>query len=951
MSNPSRRHFLKQTTLAAAAGVVVAQLAQSDELTALAADAPNSAAGGSRAGVEPAAGGVELRWLEGAPHALTGASWGVPWPKGKHPKDQAFALTDGDGKPVAVQSWALATWPDGSLKWSGHALGGDGAGKEKLTLAPAQPAAPPRAVTVKEAGDAVTVDLGGTVWTINKAGPSIVESVAREGQPSLGRARLVAIREDQSQRSAGVTRRESFVGQVEKVTVEQAGPIRAVVKLEGKHRLEGAPVAGGAGNAGDRQQPGGRGRNGWLPFTVRLYFYASSDAVRIVHTFVFDGDAEKDFIAGLGVRFDVPMRSAQPHDRHVRFVGEGNGLWAEAVRGLTGLRRDPGREVTGAQANGKATPPARSFPGNVRDRLQYIPAWNDYTLFQSSADGFEIRKRTRGENVAWVKSANGRRSQGTGYVGSPAGGVAFGLRDFWQRHPTALDIRNAATDAAEVTMWLWSPDAPAMDLRFYHDGMGMDTHPKQIEGLEITYEDYEPGFGTATGIARTSEMLVQVLPATPERQHLVDLAKIIQAPPQLAASPQHMHATQVLGVPMWGLPDRSSPASKRIEDVIDWNFAFYKKEVEQRHWYGFWDFGDVMHTYDRDRHEWRYDVGGFAWANSELSPDLWLWHAFLRSGRADIFRFAEAMTRHTGEVDCYHLGRFAGLGTRHGVKHWGDSAKQLRISTAAYRRHFYYLTGGDGRVGDQLTALVDADKQFANLDPIRKVRREKFVPQPRALGVGFGTDWGSLAAAWLAEFERTGNARVRDKLVSGMKSIGAMPKGFFTSGATYDPETGAFTAHGDNVDVSHLSAVFGLPEVCAELIQNFGAEAPEFEKAWLQYCVLYNAPPEEQEKALGRRLGGLNLVSAHSRLTAYAAWKTKDPALARRAWQEFSADDRRWAPQRYAMKTTRVEGPAVLNDVDEAPWISTNDASQWSLSAIANLSMIPDALPDAPAGG
>ena len=38
------------------------------------------------------------------------------------------------------------------------------------------------------------------------------------------------------------------------------------------------------------------------------------------------------------------------------------------------------------------------------------------------------------------------------------------------------------------------------------------------------------------------------------------------------------------------------------------------------------------------------------------------------------------MTRHTGEVDMYHLGRWKGLGTRHGVQHWGDSAKQVRAS-------------------------------------------------------------------------------------------------------------------------------------------------------------------------------------------------------------------------------------------------------------------------------
>ena len=60
-----------------------------------------------------------------------------------------------------------------------------------------------------------------------------------------------------------------------------------------------------------------------------------------MHSFVFDGDENADFITGLGFRFSVPL-SAQLHDRHIRFAGEGAGVLGEAVRGITGLRRDPG---------------------------------------------------------------------------------------------------------------------------------------------------------------------------------------------------------------------------------------------------------------------------------------------------------------------------------------------------------------------------------------------------------------------------------------------------------------------------------------------------------------------------------------------------------------------------------------------------------------------------------
>lgn len=340
----------------------------------------------------------------------------------------------------------------------------------------------------------------------------------------------------------------------------------------------------------------------------------------------------------------------------------------------------------------------------VAGSLDLIPVFGDFTLSQIDADSFQIRKRTKA-GYTWLTSAQGKRASGLGYLGDPDGGMAFGIRNFWQSCPAQLDIRNAASDTATVTMWLWSPDARPMDLRFYHDDMGEDTYEKQLKGLDITYEDYEPGFATPVGIARTSEMTLWALPATPSHANLAVLAETASTPPQLVCQPETYHAAQVFGGAIWNLPDKSTPTKKRIEDQLAWYFDFYKNEVEQRHWYGFWYYGNVMHTYDEDRHVWRYDVGGFAWDNSELSTDLWLWYSFLRTGRADIYRFAEAMTRNTGEIDVYHLGRFAGLGTRHGVVPWGDSAKQLRISTAENRRFYYYLTA-DERVGDLMQEEV-----------------------------------------------------------------------------------------------------------------------------------------------------------------------------------------------------------------------------------------------------
>jgi hypothetical protein len=857
--------------------------------------------------------GAWVRWLDGsAAPVAQGVTWGTPWARGKQRDSKNFALRGADNKLQALQSWPLAYWPDGSLKWTGHAL----AAGEDLGNGPFEVVAQrgvvklATSVAVKESAAGIEIDTGKFVCLLPRSGANLIDSISRGGREALRDGKLVLLRQDRAA-SADNTQvnQESFESVLEKVTVEQRGPARAVVKLEGKHA-----------NAG----------RGWLPFTLRLYFYAGSEALRVLHTIVFDGDESKDFIRGIGVRFSAPLSDAL-HDRHVRFVGAGDGLFAEGVRGLTGLRRDPGQAARKAQFDGVAAPSINPAANNL---LQYIPAFGDWTLLQPNANSFTIRKRTA-DGHAWLDSGQGQRASGLGYVGGPAGGVAFGIRNFWQSHPAQLDIRNATADLATVTLWVWAPDATPMDLRFYHDGLGQDTYEKQTKGgLEITYEDYEPGFGTPLGVARTSELMLWILPATPARERLIALADALRQPAVMVPTPQTSFDSGVFGH-SFSLPSQTAPEHAQLEQRLDWMFDFYRGQQDQRGWYGFWNYGDVMHTYDFDRHTWRYDVGGFAWDNSELATDVWLWMYFLRTGRADTFRFAEAMTRHTGEVDVHHLGRFAPLGSRHNVMHWGCSAKQLRISTALNRR-FYYFLSADERVGDLMREQLEAARTLRTVLATRKLPgaagRQVADPQGEFAHLGFGTDWGSLASAWLTEWERTRDPKMHDRLMASMKTIAAQPKGFFTGAGRFNLVTGAFDIAKDaKISVSHLSAAFGLPEVCAELIELI--DIPEFERAWLLYCELYNATDDEQKKALGEAFGSINLQQGHARLTAYAAYRKKDPALAARAWKEFT-EGRSGYGQRQQFKEQRIDGPTVLTPVDEAPGVSTNSTAQWGLAAI-----------------
>ncbi|WP_405926276.1 Tat pathway signal sequence domain protein [Streptomyces sp. NBC_00035] len=910
MSPIPRRSLLKAAAVAGAAAQFSWALGSANAQAAPRAEAADA---------DP----VTLDWLEdGGLGAAPGSTVGVPWPKGAYAQDQTFALMDADGKAVPVQSWPIAYWPDGSLKWTAHAVS---SGSGKLSLAAGEPAAPDKSVTVDKSGGTIDISTGVITAKIGKSGSTLVKSVTRGSTEIAKNGRLVLIRqpeiEDEDQ---GAEKFERFESAISEVEVEQEGPVRAVVRIDGKHR---------------------KGSRSWLPFSVRLYFYAGAESFRMVHTITFDGTQEPgkasgDFIRGLGVRFTVPMRDAS-YDRHIRIGGDGTGLLREAVKGITGLRRDPGAAVQAAQFAGEKLPDPSTWDQRVTTRLQYIPEWGDYTLSQLSADGFGLRKRTK-KGYGWIPAGGGKRASGFGYVGGPSGGFSFGLRDFWEKHPAQLDIRDAHTDEAEVTLWLWSPEAQPMDLRFYHDGMGQDTFAEQLEGLNITYEDYEPGFGTPYGIARTSELLFWANESTPTPESLAEQVEAVRVLPQLAAPPAHLVKAKVFGG-LFSEPDRSTTAKAKIEDHLDFLFTYYKDQVEMRRWYGFWDYGDIMHSYDPVRHQWRYDVGGYAWDNSELSPDLWLWFAYLRSGRADIFRFAEAMTRHTGEVDVYHLGQWAGLGTRHGIQHYADSAKQQRIANTTYRRYYYFLTA-DERVGDLMHANVDSDETFLVLDPIRKIRTEPYTPDRHALSIGFGTDWSGLVSAWLTEWERKGPKweKAKARVLSTMETIAAQPNGFVQGSGLYDLDTGKFAiAAAPVVGVSHLSAVFGLNELCAELIDL--VEVPKFKDAYLDYCRYFNATKAEQAARYGSNFGTLLLFQGHSRLDAYAAVQTGDAKLATRAWDKFYNSDgyKESAP----WTTEKLSGPVTLVPGSEANWVYTNDTALYGLAAIENLALLGDEMP------
>ena len=844
-----------------------------------------------------------LSWIGDAPSRDCPVSFGIPFNKGELKSGYTVALSDGQGQTIPSDCWPMAYWPDGSIKWAAMAaVVKQGTGVPAFAVVPAKTVCKhslSETVHVTRVPGYVKISTGRLRAYLPVTGCNLIDSILLDGRKVGGTALLRCTTQDHA--AADDTqemRYDSYHSSVDSLTVERVGNVRALVRINGKYVNE-------AGRA-------------WLPFCVRLYFYAGSDQIKVVHSFIYDGDMNRDFIQSLGLQVEVPMR-AEWYNRHVAFATDGGGVWAEPVQPLSGRRiltLDNDKSWQERQMRGERIPAPEAFDEKNRRLLQHWAAWGSFRLSQTTADAYSIRKRTR-QGCPWIGTMGGHRAPGYAFVGDVDGGMGVWLKDFWQSCPTALQVDSACTSHALLTLWLWSPDAPAMDLRHY-DVMAHD--------LEASYEDVQEGMSTPYGVARTHTLMLLPQAGYGGKAQVAATAQALEQGEVLLPTPQYLHQRKAFGV--WSLPDTTNARRARVEQRLNDYLDYYLGAVDQHRWYGFWNYGDFMHTYDAVRHEWKYDVGGYAWDTPELPSNTRLCHSSLPTGPAALSRRAEAMSRHTPECDVYHLGPYAGLGSRHNVSHWGCGAKEARISQAAWNRFYYYLTT-DERTGDLMDEVRDADQMLYTIDPMRLALPRSEYPCSAPARLRVGPDWLAYAGNWMTYWERTRDKSYRNKIVTGMKSIAALPCGLFTGPGVlgFDPATGKVSYEGDPAleHTNHLMTIMGGFQMMNEMMEMI--EVPAWNKAWLYHAANYR---EKAHQITRNRF-------PVTRLKAYAAAQTGNKEWAREAWQELWSVWHNDGP----FTVTRLTPPEVPAPIDENPKVCTNDAATWSLAAIYMQEVIP----------
>lgn len=870
-------------------------------------------------------------------------TWGCMWKEGTCTAKTDYILENETGAEIPMQTRTTAYWPDGSVKWTAHTADAARMGSE-ISVRPQEnghgssKSACRDSVEIEEKADGFSIKAGRMEVAIPGDHVHLFSAVSVDGKIRLTDGEPVLILEEPAVIEGNPARVcRNYSPEIAETVIEEKGPLRVIVRFTGFHRNEKGETR--------------------IPFIIRMKIGYDSERLDFVHTFLYDGEEDRDYLKGLGIRVQSPLRG-ELYNRHVKFMGD-SGIFHESTAELLSWRPRVPQEIYSAQMRGEKLCLSGQDEATVRQVLKDMPFWSEYELCQDSVSHFSIRKKIDADNCCYLDCLHGNRTDGGAAFGSEYGSVLLSIRDFWEKYPSGYTLKGMDGDSLEAVIWFWSPKAEAMDFRHYAN-RGYN---------QVYYEGYDYKGATPFGIACTSECSIgfseEIIPSDEALEQFTDSVK---RPVQYVGTPEFYHEMRAFGY--WSLPggmERENGASvthteteKWLESQLDAAVEFYKNEISQRNWYGMFNYGDFMHTYDRERHQWRYDMGGYAWDNTELVPTLWLWYEFMRTGREDVFTLAEKLSRHTSEVDVYHMGKYKGLGSRHNVRHWGCPCKEARIAMAAHHRFYYYLTG-DRRLEDIFGELKDNELTFYNKDPLGDFYEKKEMVYPSH--ARSGPDWSSLCANWMTQWERFNDETYRDKITTGMSDIKNAPLKLVSGpDFEFDPESVHLRYIGERAaGGTHLQICMGAPEVWMEMADLLKDE--EWKKMMADYGRFYYLPREQQLEESGGLIGerefSLPFMAAamgaygaayyerkqnHSEETGHSG-PTEGEMLAKRTWRHL-LHALTSEGNHEGFQTVTLQNCGNQKELKEIPWISTNFTAQWCLNVIVVLEFIRQYLPE-----
>jgi YetA-like protein len=587
-------------------------------------------------------------------------TFGVPFPKGTLLSPDHVRILNERGIEVPSQITEVTSWePAGpSIQWIWVDLITEGSARYRLEYGPtvrraAAPTASLRIVNSQRPTGGLEVDTGAIRFKVARGEGGFIEDAEVQGDAGPikalkspdGRGSFLDLLDDLGRDGSRAT--------VTFTAIEKgSGPLHAILRVEGEYRYS-------------------RPDNQPAPFVTRIHVWAGKPWVKVLHTFVYTGSPDKRrkqegqhaHIATRG----APLLVEDPTDQG--FIQADDRI---AAAGLTLALAETPRVVRTSLFDGAWWRPGDEARAEVSIRtlpvslLQSGPKPNRMPPVPESAGSTRI-----GGFVATLTEGEGRiqtteRAPGWFAVEGDRVGIAAAFKDILQEYPKAF----TADPSGILVASIWPDHVEPMSFARY------SLKPEIEEGIETI----ENG---AAGLAKTTEFAF-TLHRSGEGSSAVRAARALVDPPVVSATPRWYTSSGVFGA----MAPRSD-AQPEIERALDAKFDWWLYNQTFVPWYGMWDYGDGKLSFDPATSSW--DI----WGNNEPAQDLQLWMQFARTGESRFARAAQALSRHSMDVDNIHWPRspgyrgdtntstdywkslsekegspYVGLGRRHGAQHW-----------------------------------------------------------------------------------------------------------------------------------------------------------------------------------------------------------------------------------------------------------------------------------------
>ncbi len=438
-----------------------------------------------------------------------------------------------------------------------------------------------------------------------------------------------------------------------------SGPLHAIIKVEGTYFYE-------------------REDNRPSPFVIRIHAYAGKSYIRVFHTMTYTGIPDKhEPMEGQHADIAVGLGEILPEKR------EGDEGWTQpndqinAVGlGLT-YRLEGELNYRTGYMDGKWW-----NAGSSHIYEDKIGATDNISVFQTGPEPTRIppvatssaEERLEGFK-AEIKSGKAvkkemEKAEGWADISDSRWGISVGIRNFIEEYPKEI---NADPIQQEMVAYLWSPSAGPMSFARASD--------KRDSGMTDNF---------ATGLTKTSELVYHFHPGNTSTQEIRQTMQYFLDPPTAHADPTWYAQSEVFGKMSAHADDDYSDYERGVDYKIDW--VLYNQHYEP--WYGMFDYGDQKYFYVRG--DW------FAWTNNEPAIDYQLWLQFMRTGDRKYFLAAEAMSRHTMDVDNIHWPtNLKYIGDSNSATDYWEYEAQPAVATP-------YLGIGRRHARQQWTSLLSA---------------------------------------------------------------------------------------------------------------------------------------------------------------------------------------------------------------------------------------------------